>query len=63
MLFIQNERIFSFITLSLSIYDFGSKFVFSSGILYGKRWYRALKVSVVVWKNIGLYSVGKTLEV
>ena len=45
MLFIQNEKVPSFL-LSLPMYDFRSKFVFSSGILYGQRPSGALKVSM-----------------
>ena len=56
----------------LSVYVFGSKFLFFSGIgfrqivreIYDWRFFevvarasRALEVSIVVWSNIGLYSI------
>ena len=44
MLFIQKEKL----SLSFSIYDLGSKFLFFSGILYGQKPSGALKVSIVV---------------
>ena len=60
MLFIQNENFLS-LSLSLSIHDLGSKFLFFSSILYGQSPSGALKVSIVVWNKLFVSCLSKSL--